>query len=283
MRTGTAVLAALTLALAAAPAGAEDDAAVHGRFRATLNKVFGAGNWRVTGGYRTPERENELRRQGALTVPIGTMSRHSAGHPDAPGAYDVVVPGLSPWQAAAKLRAAGAPFRTIFAEGAYGSQGAHLHIDPYAGAAGGRRGPVTRWVVANLTPEQIAANEIYYEATQGNPDAQLELGHAYAEGRGETRDLIAARVWTAMAAANPDGEPELRAAAERFLGELDRRLKPDQIAYARKFAPQGCAALADGPTMVVMAGFDPPAAAPACRKGAEPATIGEDQELGGSQ
>jgi Sel1 repeat len=109
-----------------APRGVTQD-----HFRQLMNSVFGVGRWRETGGYRTPAKENQLRAQGAETVPVGTMSRHSLGAPDAPGAYDVVVENLSPDQAAMKLRRAGAEFRRLFPEGTHGTQGAHLHIEPY--------------------------------------------------------------------------------------------------------------------------------------------------------
>ena len=99
-------------------------------FREIMNNVFGAGRWRVTGGYRSPAEENRLRAEGALTVRPGAISRHSMGTPDAPGAYDVVVAGLSPDEAAVRLRHSGTPFRRLFPEGLHGNQGAHLHVEP---------------------------------------------------------------------------------------------------------------------------------------------------------
>jgi len=44
------------------------------RFGTLMDSVFGAGQWRLTGGYRSPERENELRRQGAMTVRPGALA-----------------------------------------------------------------------------------------------------------------------------------------------------------------------------------------------------------------
>jgi hypothetical protein len=102
-------------------------------FRDIMNRVFGAGTWRETGGYRTQATENKLRAEGALTVPVGEVSRHSMGTPDAPDAYDVVVAGLSPEQAADRLRHSGIPFRRLFPEGVHGTQGAHLHVEPALG------------------------------------------------------------------------------------------------------------------------------------------------------
>lgn len=106
-----------------------DEPAAH--FHAVMDGAFGAGNWRETSGYRSREREDELRRQGAGTVPAGEISRHSLGTRGAPGAYDVVVPGMSSAQAAAKLRGSPALARVV-AERAHGEQGPHLHIEPAA-------------------------------------------------------------------------------------------------------------------------------------------------------
>jgi TPR repeat protein len=100
-------------------------------FKQSMNQVFGAGHWRETGGYRSQARENELRREGALTVRPGTVSRHSVGTPDSPGAYDIVVAGMSPGQAAAKIKKSGVAYKRLFPEGAHGTQGAHLHVEPF--------------------------------------------------------------------------------------------------------------------------------------------------------
>jgi hypothetical protein len=98
-------------------------------FAATMDRVFGQGRWRQTGGYRTRAQENALRRQGAGTVAPGHVSLHSVGDPDSPGAYDAVVDHMSPSQAAAKLRRSGAAFSRVVAEGAHGPQGPHLHVE----------------------------------------------------------------------------------------------------------------------------------------------------------
>jgi hypothetical protein len=100
------------------------------QFRAQMDGVFGAGRWRETGGYRSPAMENQLRAEGAMTVQVGHLSRHSLGTRDAPGAYDVVVIGMSPYDAAAILRRSGAPFAKLLPETTHGTQGAHLHIEP---------------------------------------------------------------------------------------------------------------------------------------------------------
>jgi len=94
--------------------------------KSTMDKVFGTGAWRETGGYRSEAREDELRREGAGAVPVGQISHHSMGTPDAPGAYDIVVPGMSTESAAAKLQNSSDDF-------SLGGQGSHLHVEPRAG------------------------------------------------------------------------------------------------------------------------------------------------------
>ena len=100
------------------------------RFHAMMDRLFGAGRWRETGGYRSQAKENELRRQGAGTVRAGERSAHSLGSPDAPGAYDIVVAGMSPQQAVAKLKRSNQPLAKVVAEAAHGTQGPHLHVEP---------------------------------------------------------------------------------------------------------------------------------------------------------
>ena len=98
-------------------------------FKDAMNTVFGEGAWRETSGFRTVAQEDQLRAQGAGTVPAGVLSAHSVGTPDHPGAYDVVVTGMSPLEAAAKFRRSGVPFRNLFPEDAEGPQGPHLHLE----------------------------------------------------------------------------------------------------------------------------------------------------------
>lgn len=94
-----------------------------------MDTVFGKGAWRETSGYRSMALEDALRAAGAATVPEGVVSRHSVGTPDQPGAYDVVVTGLSPELTAIKFRRSGVPFRNLVPEDAQGGQGAHLHLE----------------------------------------------------------------------------------------------------------------------------------------------------------
>lgn len=100
-----------------------------GQFRVLMDRVFGRENWRETSGYRTPAEENRLRAAGAGTVAPGKVSRHSLGSTDAPGAYDIVVAGMAPDDAAARLRRSGPGFSRVLAERAYGEQGPHLHVE----------------------------------------------------------------------------------------------------------------------------------------------------------
>ena len=263
------VLAATAAGASAADASAADARADNPRienngrahFSLVMDSVFGAGRWRETGGYRTPERENELRAQGALTVPLGVLSRHSMGHPGAPGAYDLVVEGVSPAQAAERLRRAGAPFR-LLAEGAHGTQGAHLHVEPWPSDLKGTapRAPGLEWIVKDATPAEQRIIALHARSEQGDADAQLRLGRLYAQGRDAPKDPIAAFVWTALAAANAAGDEATRADAGRLLAELSGTMKPQELAQARRFvgaptdsaAPAACGGLQDGGLILVI-------------------------------
>ncbi|HEX5261882.1 MAG TPA: hypothetical protein VFW13_00030 [Phenylobacterium sp.] len=256
MRIRAALVATIALAAASGSAQAEDT--TRDRVHATMDTVFGAQNWRETGGYRTPERENELRAQGALTVPPGVLSHHSMGKPGDAGAYDLVVNGLSPTEAAERLRRAGAPFK-LLAEGAHGGQGAHLHLEiPTDAQRAARRPPGREWVVADPTPAQLAVTKLRREAEQGRADAQLRLGQVYAEGRSAPKDPVGAYVWTALAASNAAADPVTRGDAERALATLTRTMRPQDIAQARRFVASPGASTADceatpvgGPVLLV--------------------------------
>jgi hypothetical protein len=100
------------------------------RFAAMMDRVFGAGHWRETSGYRSVAKENQLRKEGAGTVPLGQRSHHSMGSPNAPGAYDIVVAGMSPQAAVAKLKRSRVEVSRVVAEAAHGTQGPHLHVEP---------------------------------------------------------------------------------------------------------------------------------------------------------
>jgi hypothetical protein len=95
--------------------------------KAYLNTKFGPGKWRVTSGYRSPGKENELRADGAGTVAPGKTSDHSKGGPSDPGALDIKVDGLSDEQVAKALK--DGPFERAFAEARHGGEPAHVHAD----------------------------------------------------------------------------------------------------------------------------------------------------------
>lgn len=241
-RSLCAALAGVLLSLASAPASAQ--ALTEGRFAAIMNDVFGAGAWRMTGGYRTPEREDQLRAQGAMTVRPGGLSRHSLGRPGAPGAFDLVVDGMSPAEAANRLRLAGAPFARYQPKGAHGTQGPHLHLEPYGFGApangprfqvassspakatetDGRARAVTIVMPGPSTGSLVAArgelSRLRASASQGRVEAQVELGQAYALGYIVTRDFREAQSWLALAAENPAADSETQAAAKALLAEV---------------------------------------------------------------
>jgi hypothetical protein len=151
---------ALCLVSAASAKSADADAPGE-RFRSTMDQVFSPGRWRQTSGYRTPAQEDELRRQGAGAVPVGRVSHHSLGGPDAPGAYDVVVPGMSARNAAAKVLQFDQAFARVIAEGAHGGQGPHLHIEPHFNR------------VASPAPKPDSDEVIYTRIVDGKRNPQL--------------------------------------------------------------------------------------------------------------
>jgi hypothetical protein len=239
-RAGLAVKGWLCIAavLAAGPALAQEYNQVH--FASTMNSVFGAGNWRQTGGYRTPERENQLRAEGAMTTAPGVLSRHSLGRRDAPGAYDLVVNGLSPWEAAARLRAAGVGYRRLMPKGAHGTQGPHLHFEPLGPWGAGRsamagRRPGLQWTVAAPTAAEAAVTRLREAAVEGDHAAQLELARMYELGVGAHRDPIAAYVWASAASASAVTAEE-RTAAQARLSRLATQMSAADLTRAQRFA-----------------------------------------------
>ncbi len=228
-----AVIALIDLGAATEVAAAD---AVTPRLGAYMDSVFGAGHWRETGGYRTPARENALRAQGALTVPAGVLSRHSVGRPDAPGAYDVVVEGVSPAKAAAQLRRASTPFRRVVAEAAHGTQGPHLHLElaPGDDQSGRPKSPLIPWIVEDPTPAQLAIGALQLQAAQGQADAQFRLGEAYELGRLVPRDLVVAYLWTSLAVTNRAAEPASIQQATLRLERLARELSPPELGQAQR-------------------------------------------------
>lgn len=192
----------------------------HARFTALMDSVFGSKAWRETGGFRTAKRENELRAQGALTVAEGAKSAHSIGKPEAPGAYDLVVNDLTPEQAARKLRVSKAPLKVIYPEAAHGSEGPHLHVEPYSisfdTAPPGQVGKTDP-----STVEQ-AANWLRDAASQGHPGAQLWMGRLYVRPGAPAAELRLADFWFTRAAGNPRADPGMRKEAQAALERLKR-------------------------------------------------------------
>jgi TPR repeat protein len=208
----------------------------HARFAVLMDSVFGPKSWRETGGFRTAKRENELRALGALTVPQGARSAHSLGKPEAPGAYDLVVERLSPEQAARKLRASKAPLKVIFAEAAHGSEGPHLHVEPYSVSFDGglsRRKPEA----VDVSKVEEAGNWLRTAAAQGHPGAQLWMGRLYVRPGAPAAELALANLWFTRAASNPQADTGTRKEAADALTKLKRASKSTQLALGGGCAP----------------------------------------------
>ncbi|HKR90093.1 MAG TPA: hypothetical protein VJS38_18140 [Phenylobacterium sp.] len=261
---GRSVAIILGLALLAAGFGARAQDFNQAHFTSLMNSVFGQGNWRQTGGFRTPAREDQLRAEGAMTVAPGVLSRHSMGRPGAPGAYDLVVDGLSPSEAAARLFASRGQFRRLLPEGAHGTQGAHLHVEPLIAGlgAGGRRGgpPAPEWLVAAPTPAEQAVTRLRQAALAGDVTAQLALADVYEQGRAAPRDLVAAYVWANAASESTD--PEARRLASPRLAALAAKMRPEEMHRAEMFAQRtaaagGCETFTTSDSAVVVLGVDP--------------------------
>ena len=202
----------------------------HARFTALMDSVFGPDAWRETGGFRTARRENELRGQGALTVPQGARSAHSLGNPEGPGAYDLVVKGLSPEVAARKLRASKAPLKVIFPEAAHGSEGPHLHVEPFSISFD----TTPRRQAQTTDPSKVeeAARWLRAAAVQGHAGAQLWMGRLYVRPGAPASELAMASLWFNRAIDNPAADDATRKEAKAALISLKRALKPTQLAQA---------------------------------------------------
>jgi TPR repeat protein len=200
----------------------------HARFTALMDSVFGPSAWRETGGFRTAKRENELRALGALTVAQGARSAHSIGKPEAPGAYDLVVKGLSPEQAARKLRVSKAPLKVIFPEAAHGAEGPHLHVEPFSISFD----TAPRGKAAAVDPSRVeeTTNWLRNAAAQGHPGAQLWMGRLYVRPGAPAAELALANLWFTRAAANPQADSATRREAKEALTKLKRSSKSTQLA-----------------------------------------------------
>lgn len=253
------MLAGALLSLLAGPALAQE--ITEARFSSIMDTVFGRGAWRMTGGYRTPAREDQLRAQGAMTVRPGGLSRHSLGRPGAPGAFDLVVDGMSPGEAAERLRRAGAPFARYQPKGAHGSQGPHLHLEPRGFGSPPGSGP--RFQVASSDSSESEAeprraravtidmpapsagslatvrselSRLRASASQHSAEAQLELGYAYSLGYVAPHDFAEAQSWLAAAADNADADPQTRAAATAALAQVTALLETERAQQPARYA-----------------------------------------------
>jgi type II secretory pathway predicted ATPase ExeA len=79
--------------------------------------------------------------------------------------------------------------------------------------------------IAKPSPEP--SSQVLQAARSGDPNAQFELGTAYATGRGVPEDFITAYTWLTLAFANGNKQ------AERLISELTRRVDSAEIARIR--------------------------------------------------
>jgi hypothetical protein len=120
-------------------------------------------------------------------------------------------------------------------------RGLSAHIPPTATqpTVGEQRGAVTRdvrtRVIANgagdvtpiTTPSPDPSSQVLQAARSGDANAQLELGTAYATGRGVPEDFVTAYTWLTLAFANGNKQ------AKSLISELTRRLDLAEIARIR--------------------------------------------------
>jgi TPR repeat protein len=87
-------------------------------------------------------------------------------------------------------------------------------------------------------PQDYAKAVRWYEkaATQGNTEAQLNLGFLYAKGQGIAKDDVRAFMWYNLAAGHLTGADQKNAAIYR--DEIASRMTPAQIAEAQKLAQE---------------------------------------------
>ncbi len=145
------------------------------RLKDALDRAFGSGRWRITSGYRSQERENELRALGAGTVPVGVTSHHSMGTTSAPGAFDVVVDGMAQSLAAVTLRRTDPGFGRVLYERAHGPEGAHLHIemDEFGAPRIAHGDPTAGVKTISFDAKMAACNSIYERVVGGRRNPKL--------------------------------------------------------------------------------------------------------------
>jgi hypothetical protein len=135
------------------------------------------------------------------------------------------------------VRASGVTFHRLQPEGAHGTQGAHLHVEPLgAGAASLEVRPAApTWTVAAPTPAQEAVTRLRQAAMAGEVGAQLELADVYDRGRAAPKDLVAAYVWAATASENARANPAERGTAVQHLVALTAKMTVADIRRAHQF------------------------------------------------
>jgi len=120
-------------------------------------------------------------------------------------------------------------------------RGLSAHISPTTtrSTVGEKRGAVIRdvrpRVIANdpgnvtpiTTPSPAPSSQVLYAARSGDANAQLELGSAYATGRGVPEDFVTAYTWLTLAFANGNKQ------AMSLISELTRRLDSAEIGRIR--------------------------------------------------
>jgi general secretion pathway protein A len=120
-------------------------------------------------------------------------------------------------------------------------RGLSAHISPTTTrpTVGDKRGAVIRdvrpRVIANgpgnvtpiPTPSPAPSSQVLYAARSGDANAQLELGSAYATGRGVPEDFVTAYTWLTLAFANGNKQ------AMSLISELTRRLDSAEIGRIR--------------------------------------------------
>jgi hypothetical protein len=77
------------------------------------------------------------------------------------------------------------------------------------------------------TPSLAPSSQVSYAARSGDANAQLELGTAYATGRGVPEDFVTAYTWLALAFANGNEQ------AKSLISELTHRLDSAEIGRIR--------------------------------------------------
>jgi TPR repeat protein len=155
-------------------------------------------------------------------------------------------------------------FRRLLPEGAHGTQGPHLHVEPQgAGAASpGVRPAGPAWTVAAPTPAEAAVTRLRQAAVAGDVGAQLALADVYEQGRAAPKDLVAAYVWAATASENGRASPAERGTAAQHLAALRAKMAAADVRRAHQFSQardaSACAAADSAESTVLVLGPERP-------------------------